>query len=132
MSADKGYGPAQNNLGAKYAAGEGVPKDVVEAHVWFNLAGVKGNAAALRNLSILERDMSGEQKSLAMDTARKRFSGPSKQPAAATDPLRNSSTTGLEKTTGNIPAALTAAPPKNPVPNVSGSTNTSVAPQKSP
>jgi hypothetical protein len=83
MAADKGYPPAQNNLGAKYAAGDGVPKDIVEAHVWFNLAGVKGNAAAARNLSMIEKEMSGEQRSLAMDTARKRFSGQPKSAAEA-------------------------------------------------
>ena len=43
MAADRGHGPAQTNLGAKYSTGDGIPKDLVEAHICFNLASVKGN-----------------------------------------------------------------------------------------
>jgi TPR repeat protein len=37
-AADQGLAPAQYNLGVCYANGEGVPKDVVMAYMWFDLA----------------------------------------------------------------------------------------------
>jgi TPR repeat protein len=130
MAAEKGYGPAQNNLGAKYAAGDGVPKDIVEAHVWFNLAGVKGNAAALRNLSIIERDMNGEQRSSAMETARKRFAGPTKQLVPAAEALKGGSIAVSEKPAGNAPAAPFPTATKTQGPNSADNTKPVGVPQK--
>ncbi|KAJ1636474.1 hypothetical protein T492DRAFT_959196 [Pavlovales sp. CCMP2436] len=50
LAADKGHGPAQNNLGLCYHFGEGTPKDHVKAARYFRLAadqGVAGAQAAL-------------------------------------------------------------------------------------
>jgi TPR repeat protein len=38
MAADQGHANAQSNLGLMYRDGEGVPKDYVQAHMWFNLS----------------------------------------------------------------------------------------------
>ncbi len=38
LAAEQGHVDAQNNLGAMYANGEGVPQDYVQAHKWMNLA----------------------------------------------------------------------------------------------
>ena len=38
LPAEKGDASAQYNLGVKYANGEGVPQDYVQAHKWINLA----------------------------------------------------------------------------------------------
>ena len=46
--ANQGVVPAQNNLGAMYAKGQGVPQDYVRAHMWFNLAAAQGNKGAMR------------------------------------------------------------------------------------
>ena len=70
--AEQGYAKAQFNLGAMYAAGDGVPKDLVQAHMWFNLSGAKGREEAKRNLKIIEKQMSAEQKAEAMKLARDR------------------------------------------------------------
>ena len=35
-------------LGMMYSAGRNVPVDYVSAHKWFNLAAMRGNAAAIR------------------------------------------------------------------------------------
>ena len=40
--AEAGDATAQFNLGAMYANGDGVPKDLVQAHVWWNIAGAAG------------------------------------------------------------------------------------------
>ena len=37
-AAEQGFAKAQNNLGIAFAFGEGVPRDLVEAHKWLNLA----------------------------------------------------------------------------------------------
>jgi len=48
--ADAGDPVAQNNLGAAYSDGEGVPEDDVEAVKWFRLAAEQGEAMAQNNL----------------------------------------------------------------------------------
>jgi hypothetical protein len=48
---------AQSNLGNYYAKGEGVPKDIIEAYAYLNLAGTV-LAEARENLAILEKGMS--------------------------------------------------------------------------
>ena len=37
-SADQGYAPAQVNLGILYSKGQGVPQDVAQAYMWFDIA----------------------------------------------------------------------------------------------
>jgi TPR repeat protein len=53
-----------------YSRGDGVPKDLVQAHVWYNLAGINGDHDTKRNLYIIEKIMTADQKAEAMRTAR--------------------------------------------------------------
>jgi hypothetical protein len=55
-----GYGHvgAQYNLGVMYADGEGVTKDAVMAHMWFNIVASR-STGDLRNLAIENRDLAG-------------------------------------------------------------------------
>ena len=50
--------------------GEGVLKDSVLAHMWFNIAGANGNEEARRRRDNLEPDMTGAQISRATELAR--------------------------------------------------------------
>jgi hypothetical protein len=56
-----------------YQQGNGVPKDLVLAHVWFNIAGAAGDEEAKNALAILEKQMTDTQKEKAMDLARELF-----------------------------------------------------------
>ena len=44
LAADQGHAYAQNNLGAMYANGDGVPEDDAEAVRWYRLAADQGDA----------------------------------------------------------------------------------------
>ena len=57
-------------LGMLYATGRDVEADLVVAHKWFNLAAVRGNAAALAHRIELAREMSVEQIAEAQRLAR--------------------------------------------------------------
>jgi len=48
--ADQGLADAQNNLGAMYAKGQGVPQDYAEAVKWYRKAADQGYAFAQNNL----------------------------------------------------------------------------------
>src|SRR3989337_2079662 len=50
--AEQGGAEAQNNLGAMYHEGEGVPQDYKEAVKWFRKAAEQGNAPAQSNLGV--------------------------------------------------------------------------------
>ncbi len=50
--AEQGHSGAQNNLGAMYANGEGVPQDYQEAVKWCRLAAEQGNAPAQFTLAL--------------------------------------------------------------------------------
>ena len=56
-----------------YKDGDGVIKDLVEAHAWFNVAGANGVDGAKNNLKIIEKNMTREQIAEATALARKRF-----------------------------------------------------------
>lgn len=51
--AEKGDASAQTNVGALYAAGQGVPRDDREAAKWFHLAAAQGDTKAQTNLGAL-------------------------------------------------------------------------------
>ena len=70
---EQGEAYAQYHLGVRYAKGEGVPKDLVQAHMWLNHSGAKGSEQAKHNLEIIEKQMSAEQKAEAMKLARDRW-----------------------------------------------------------
>lgn len=57
-------------LGLMYSNGRGVSVDLIEAHKWFNLAAMKGNAAAREYRAELARDMSRLQVADAQRRAR--------------------------------------------------------------
>ncbi len=56
MAAEQGYGPAQSNLGVKYAKGQGVPRNDVRAHMWFSLAASHTASTKVRHLALQDRD----------------------------------------------------------------------------
>ncbi len=60
-------------LGQLYLNGFGVPKDLVQAHAWFNIAGAGGNQVAVETLVTVEGNMTSEQKAEAMKLARELF-----------------------------------------------------------
>ena len=57
--ADEGDALAQFNLGVRYANGEGVPQDDVEAVRWYRLAADQGHAEAQFNLGAMYDDGRG-------------------------------------------------------------------------
>ena len=71
--AEQGQAVAQFNLGVMYANGDGVPKDLAQAHMWLNLSGANGHDKAKLKLDTLEKQMSAEQKAEAMKLARDRW-----------------------------------------------------------
>ena len=70
LAADQGVADAQFNLGVMYAKGQGVLKDSVLAHMWYNIAGANGNEAARKLRDNLERDMTRAEISRATELAR--------------------------------------------------------------
>ena len=60
-AADQGLLDAQKQLGAMYFQGEGVAKDVVQAHMWFSIAARRNDTSAQRYLTILETVMDEAQ-----------------------------------------------------------------------
>ncbi len=50
-----------------------MPKDLVQAHVWWNIAGAIGDADAKTKLAIIEKQMTPDQKAEAMKLARELF-----------------------------------------------------------
>ena len=55
LSADQGYTNAEYELGRCYEKGAGVPKDIVEARVWYVEAATKGMTKAQSALMRLSR-----------------------------------------------------------------------------
>jgi TPR repeat protein len=58
-AADQGYVSAQNNLGAMYATGRGVPQNYTEALNWYRKAADQGNAMAQFNLGTMYQEGRG-------------------------------------------------------------------------
>ncbi len=61
---------AQNNLGAMYGDGRGVPQDYVQAHMWFNLAAAQEDELARKSRKRVEKRMTPEQIAEAQRLAR--------------------------------------------------------------
>lgn len=68
--AEQGNASAQTFLGDIFGTGQGVAQDYVEAHKWFNLAGINGDADAITNRGIVEKNMTPKQIAKAQDLAR--------------------------------------------------------------
>lgn len=59
--AEGGHAGAQYNLGFNYVQGKGVPKDLVEAYFWFELAARQGKAIATQLRDGISRQMTPQQ-----------------------------------------------------------------------
>ena len=62
--------PAQYNLGVMYHNGDGVVQDYVMAHVWYNLAGARGDEQARENRDRIAQKMTRDQIAEAQRLAR--------------------------------------------------------------
>ena len=69
--ADRGNPDAQNMLGHMYATGRGVLQDFVQAHLWFNLAAVRGKSKAASSRDDVARLMTSQQVAEAQELARR-------------------------------------------------------------
>ena len=70
--ADAGDPVAQNNLGAAYSDGEGVPEDDVEAYAWLSIAAV-GDVDHEKNRDIVKESLSDSQLALGQRRATELF-----------------------------------------------------------
>ena len=61
LAKEQGDSSAQNNLGLMYAKGDGVEKDYITAHKWFNLAAVQGDGNARKNRDRVAQKMTPAQ-----------------------------------------------------------------------
>ena len=69
-AAEGGATDALFELGLMYCAGRDVTLDLVEAHKWFNLAAMRGNAEARRYRVEIAREMSKPEIARAQRLAR--------------------------------------------------------------
>ena len=72
-AADQGYATAQLNLGYMYGKGLGVLKDNILAHMWFNIAAIKGHKMGKRYRGIVEKRMTAAEIFKAMKKAKRCF-----------------------------------------------------------
>ena len=70
LAAEQWIAQAQFNLGVMYDKGQGVPQDKLFAHMWWDLAGSKGNKNAIKNRNIIVKKMSPSQIEKAQEMAR--------------------------------------------------------------
>ena len=68
--AEQGHAEAQLNLGIMYSLGLGVPKDHVQAYVWYTLAASQGDDLAVKLQSLLEKSITPDQIGEAQRLAR--------------------------------------------------------------
>jgi TPR repeat protein len=61
-AAEQNYAPAQNNLGASYENGRGVPKDDQQAIAWYRKAAEQNYAPAQSNLGAMYQNGQGDRK----------------------------------------------------------------------
>ena len=62
-------------LGVRHCVGHDAPVDVISAHKWFNLAALRGNAAAKDYRAEIAREMSKAQVAQAQKLAREWLRG---------------------------------------------------------
>ncbi|MEO5348689.1 MAG: hypothetical protein H7836_03465 [Magnetococcus sp. YQC-3] len=70
-AAERGDINAQFDLGSRYADGNGLRKDYVQAHMWLNLAASAGKESAIRLHDEIVRRMTPSQNAQADEWARK-------------------------------------------------------------
>lgn len=73
--ARQGRPEALYNLGLVYSTGQGVPIDLVAAHMWFNLAAMKGSSEARECRAQLAQEMRPEEIAEAQRQAREWLHG---------------------------------------------------------
>lgn len=69
-AAEQGHAPAYVQLGFMHQDGEGVSKDFVQSHAWFNLAAVRGMEWAEEARTALEARMTQAQIAEAQQLSR--------------------------------------------------------------
>lgn len=69
-AAEKGRADALYDLGLFYSTGQGVPRDYVAAHKWFNLAAIQGIRRAAVDRQELASEMSAAEVAQAQRQAR--------------------------------------------------------------
>ena len=69
-AAQGGAPDALFELGLRYCAGRDVSLDLIEAHKWFNLAALRGNAEARRYRQEIARELTKSQIARAQRLAR--------------------------------------------------------------
>ena len=72
-------------LGMKYAAGNGVPIDFVAAHMWFNIAAMRGSQEAVRLRREIAEQMSDAEIAAAQRAARDWLAASADRQAPAQD-----------------------------------------------
>jgi len=79
LAAEQGNNYAHEMLGFMYAKGRGVIRDNVYAYMWLNVAAATGLSNAVKNLDILEKQMTtaqiAEAQKLARECVRKKYKG---------------------------------------------------------
>ncbi len=70
LLANQGHAQAQVNLGIMSSQGRGVPKDSVQAYVWYTLAASQGDDLAEKFKAHLEKSMTLDQLAEAQRLAR--------------------------------------------------------------
>jgi TPR repeat protein len=70
QSAKQGNVLGQKYLGVMYAVGQGVSKDYIFAHMWWNICGSNGDKDCVKNINLLESKMSPIQIEKAQEMAR--------------------------------------------------------------
>ncbi len=68
--AEQGGAHAQLNLGVMYFNGQGVTRDYIRAHMWWNIVVSLGDKGAAKNRDIVAREMTYTQIEKAQDLAR--------------------------------------------------------------
>jgi uncharacterized protein len=68
--AESGVVVAQYYLGMMYANGQGITRDYVLAHMWYNLSVLQGNESAKSQIRSLEKRMSPQQIEQAQEMVR--------------------------------------------------------------
>ena len=65
IKAQLDHADSQYKLGVDYLKGQGVPKNLVLAHMWLNLASTNGHEDAIKELAAIEKVMTASQVELA-------------------------------------------------------------------
>ena len=78
-AAEQGHATGQHNLGLMYYKGQGVVKDIIEAHKWFTLAKASGDPVANKNRLVAEKKMTSVQISESQKRVKKWIEGHKKK-----------------------------------------------------